>query len=61
MGITRDPIFKSVIFALAVIYIALISQSIWAAKPGDELTASRDIQFVGFTGTTNVQSVACGI
>ena len=31
MGITKDPIFKSIMFALAVIYIALLSQSVWAA------------------------------
>ena len=36
MSITRDPIFKSVMFALAVIYIALISQSVWA---GETITA----------------------
>jgi hypothetical protein len=38
MGITGDPIFKSVMFALAVMYIALASQSLWAAKPGEEPT-----------------------
>ncbi len=31
MGISKDPIFKSIMFALAVIYIALVSQSVWAA------------------------------
>jgi hypothetical protein len=61
MNITRDPIFKSVMFALVMIYIALISQSIWAAKPVDEPTVSRDIQFVGYTGPMNVQSIACSI
>jgi len=52
MSITRDPIFKSVMFALAVVYIALISQSVWAAKPGEDPTGSQDVQFVGFTGAT---------
>lgn len=52
MSITRDPIFKSVMFALAVIYIALISQSVWAAKPGEEPAGSQDVQFVGFTDAT---------
>lgn len=31
MNTTRGPIFKSIMLALAVIYIALISQSVWAA------------------------------
>ena len=31
MNITKDLIFKSIMFALAVIYIALVSQSVWAA------------------------------
>ena len=33
MNITRDPIFKSIMFALAVIYLALVTQTVWAAKP----------------------------
>jgi hypothetical protein len=31
MSISKDPIFKSIMFALAVIYIALLTQSVWAA------------------------------
>ena len=34
MSITRDPIFRSVMFSLAIIYIALVSQPLWAAKGG---------------------------
>jgi hypothetical protein len=30
MDITRDPIFKSIMFALAVVYVALATQSVWA-------------------------------
>ena len=33
MNITKDPVFKSIMFALAVIYIALVSQSVWAVMP----------------------------
>jgi hypothetical protein len=34
MDITRDPIFKSIMFALAVMYVALATNSAWAAKGG---------------------------
>ena len=34
MSITKDPIFKSIMFALIVGYIALVPQSVWAAKGG---------------------------
>jgi hypothetical protein len=30
MDITRDPIFRSIMFALAVVYVALATQSVWA-------------------------------
>jgi hypothetical protein len=39
MSITNDPIFKSVMFALAVVYIGLVSQSVFAVKPGEEPAA----------------------
>jgi len=29
MDITTDPIFRSIMFALAVVYVALVSHSIW--------------------------------
>ena len=66
MSITKDPIFKSIIFALLTVYVALISQSVWAAKPGDGTTApSGEYELVGFStdsitiNTLGSQSMAC--
>jgi hypothetical protein len=36
MNITRDTIFKAAMFALAVLYLALVSQSVWAANCGNK-------------------------
>jgi hypothetical protein len=49
MSITRDPIFKSVMFALAVMYIALLSQSVWAGKGGKppEPVIADDVDCIG--------------
>ena len=52
MNLTKDPIFKSIMFALLVSYIALISQSVWAVKPGEESTGPQDTQFAWFTAVT---------
>jgi hypothetical protein len=30
MDITTEPIFKLIMFASAVVYVALVSQSVWA-------------------------------
>ena len=50
MNLTKDLIFKSVMFALAVIYIELISQSVWAAERGDKSIGSQDVPSAGFVG-----------
>ena len=49
MNITKDPIFRPIMFALVVGYIALISQALWAAKPGNDTAGLQDIQLTGFT------------
>ena len=49
--ITKDLIFKSVMFALAVIYTELISQSVWAAERSDKSTGSQYVPSAGSAGS----------
>ena len=73
MSITKDPIFKSIMFALAVGYIALISQSVFAAEanPSDLAQASKFLvnlppacsgssKYVDAGGAVNIRVVCDG-
>jgi hypothetical protein len=65
MDITRDPIFKSIMFAMAVMYVALATQSVWAAPDKPPPEPSGEYEFVGYstdpvtTFAINAQTLAC--
>ena len=45
MDMTNGPIFKSIMFALLVAYVALVSLGVWAAKGGKLTSEPRPGQF----------------
>ena len=63
MGITRNPVFKSVMFALAVLYITLLSQPGMAAKPvkpPPEPVIAEDVDCNGCVDTVDIADGAVG-
>ena len=57
MSLTKDPIFKSIMFALLVGYLAIVSQSVWAAKGGKPEpgpVVAEDLDCVGCVDTGDI-------
>lgn len=57
MSLINDPIFKSIMFALAVVYVALVSQSVFAAKGWNkppEPVIAEDVDCIGCFDTVDI-------
>ena len=51
MNIMKEPIFKSLMFALLICYITLISQSLWAATEQTIQPSSHTVNQPGHSGS----------